>query len=370
SSFLNGIDRITINTGGAKIDSGGNSIGTSLALEAPTGKGLAGITVTDGGDGYIGSPFVNISGGGGSGATARAVVDPITGKVTSIVVTSAGWGYTSAPTVTLTQGGFTRAATLGTATLSDNISGGLTKQGAGTLTLSGKNTFSGGTIVETGTLVLAGGFESMAKSANNNVLVKSNATLTFGGIDTFGNHLATILNTITAEQGATINNNGGYFNSIGDLTLKGATLTSSGRGDFAWALKGLVTADGAVTSTISGQLIGLGGGSVTGTVFNVVDGAAANDLNVTAMLDNGSGPSYPTRQASTLTKNGSGTMTLTEQNTYTGGTIVNAGKLILGGMETDGVGAIRGTLTVNEGASVDYAQTMNDRYAGAHSFGW
>ena len=71
-----------------------------------------------------------------------------------------------------------------------------------------------------------------------------------------------------------------------------------------------------------------------------------------------------------VVKDGAGTMAMTAQNTYTGGTIVNAGKLILGGMETDGVGAIRGTLTVNEGASVDYAQTMNDRYGGAHSFGW
>ncbi|NBS07704.1 MAG: hypothetical protein EBS69_10085, partial [Verrucomicrobia bacterium] len=39
-------------------------------------------------------------------------------------------------------------------------------------------------------------------------------------------------------------------------------------------------------------------------------------------------------------------------------------------MENDGVGTIRGTLTVNEGAVVDYTQTMNDIYNGSHSFGW
>ncbi|NBU69722.1 MAG: hypothetical protein EBS49_08980, partial [Verrucomicrobia bacterium] len=71
-----------------------------------------------------------------------------------------------------------------------------------------------------------------------------------------------------------------------------------------------------------------------------------------------------------IVKNGQGTMALSAQNTYTGGTIVSAGKLILGGMENDGVGAIRGTLTVNEGAVVDYTQTMNDIYNGSHSFGW
>ena len=71
-----------------------------------------------------------------------------------------------------------------------------------------------------------------------------------------------------------------------------------------------------------------------------------------------------------VVKNGQGTMAMSAQNTYTGGTIVNAGKLILGGMENDGIGTIRGPLTVNQGAAVDYALTMNDKYAGAHAFGW
>ncbi|NBU72531.1 MAG: hypothetical protein EBS53_14000 [Bacteroidetes bacterium] len=68
----------------------------------------------------------------------------------------------------------------------------------GTLTLSAKNTYSGGTVVEAGTLLLSGGANSMANVTGNNILVRTNATLTFGGSDTFGNHLATVLNTITA----------------------------------------------------------------------------------------------------------------------------------------------------------------------------
>ena len=49
---------------------------------------------------------------------------------------------------------------------------------------------------------------------------------------------------------------------------------------------------------------------------------------------------------------------------YTGGTTVNAGTLTLGGMATagSGRGTIRGTVTVNQGATLDYA--------GEHSFGW
>ncbi|NCW26295.1 MAG: hypothetical protein EBV84_13145, partial [Betaproteobacteria bacterium] len=330
-TLISGMNQMNLFGGGMTIDTAGQNQTISDAIAGAAGKGLASIPVIDGGDGYIGPPLVEISGGGGQYATARAIVDPATGKLTSIEVTSPGLNYTNAPTITLTGGGATRVAQLGTAVLTDNVSGGLTKKGAGTLTLSGKNSYTGGTVVEAGTLTLSGGANSMANVTGNNILVRTNATLTFGGGDTFGNHLINPLFAITAEQGATISNNGGHFNTLGDVTLRGATLSSSGRGDFAWALKGLVTADGAVTSTISGQLIGLGAGSVTGTVFNVLDGAAANDLNVTAVLDNGAGPSYPTRQASSLTKNGAGTMTLTAANTYTGGTTVNAGTLVLQG---------------------------------------
>ena len=72
-----------------------------------------------------------------------------------------------------------------------------------------------------------------------------------------------------------------------------------------------------------------------------------------------------------IVKNGAANLTLYGADiSYTGGTIVNAGTLTLGGMRTDGVGTIRGTLTVNQGATVNYTNAPGDRYAGAHSFGW
>lgn len=83
--------------------------------QRPT-NGLASVTVTAPGSGYVqATTTVTITGGGGTGAKARAVVDS-TGKVTSIVVTTPGYGYTAAPTVTITGAGTlaTATAVLGT----------------------------------------------------------------------------------------------------------------------------------------------------------------------------------------------------------------------------------------------------------------
>jgi autotransporter-associated beta strand protein len=72
-------------------------------------------------------------------------------------------------------------------------------------------------------------------------------------------------------------------------------------------------------------------------------------LDVYGVLKDGAGTS------SKLIKSGDRTLNITGQwpNTYTGGTTVNGGTLMLGA--GGAVGTIRGTLTVNSGATVDYS---------------
>jgi autotransporter-associated beta strand protein len=155
SGLINGLRSALVYNSGATIDTNGFNVTIPQPLLAPTGNGLASISMTSGGSGFLGPPLVRITGGGGAGATAVADIDPATGAITGIQVTSPGVNYTSPPAIELLGGGGSGAAP-GAVALSPNTSGGLTKQGAGTLTLTGLNTITGPTSVEAGTLVIGG----------------------------------------------------------------------------------------------------------------------------------------------------------------------------------------------------------------------
>jgi autotransporter-associated beta strand protein len=75
-------------------------------------------------------------------------------EIDSITITNPGNNYT-APSVALVGGGNgATAATLGALTTAANTSGGLTKEGVGTLTLSTANTYSGLSLVNLGSINL------------------------------------------------------------------------------------------------------------------------------------------------------------------------------------------------------------------------
>ena len=159
ATFMSGMDLAPVYAGGAVIDTDGKDITISQVLSAPAGAGIASIPVISGGTGYAGSPIVRISGGGAVvPATAFAEIDPVSGAVTNIIVTSPGMGYgMSAPTVEL-LGGDGSGAVLGAITYAVNVGGGLTKNGAGVLNLTGNNTYSGPTTVNGGTLLVNGAY--------------------------------------------------------------------------------------------------------------------------------------------------------------------------------------------------------------------
>ena len=153
--------------------------------------------------------------------------------------------------------------------------GALTKIGTGTLTLSGANSYSGGTTVSAGTLGLTGANTFTGPIAVN------------GGLLLLGNSNASQKSTVT------VNLDGGlaFSPSIGTFNVAGL----SGANAFA--------------------LADTGGGSVTLSV----GGTNASSVYSGAMSGVGS-----------LTKAGTGTLTLAGANTFTGSTTVNAGVVQLG----------------------------------------
>lgn len=162
SPFVQGLTAAIVYPGGAVIDSSNTAITVAQSLLAPTSYGVTYIPVLTCGTNYMGAPAVKIAGGSGYGATAIATVDltdgsPTKGQVTGITVTSAGTGYQwyDAPVATLIGGGATTPATLGACSLSANANtGGLTKNGTGSLTLAGTNTYGGTTLINSGALRL------------------------------------------------------------------------------------------------------------------------------------------------------------------------------------------------------------------------
>ncbi len=230
-------------------------------------------------------------------STGPVTINGGTLDVDTTAVTGAGTVTLNTGLITGSGGSLSAAAfdlRAGTVTASLAGSGALTKTTAGTVTLSGNNSFSGGLSVEAGLLV------ATAKGS----LGAGNVVITGGGI--------TVTHTDAAER-ATLLVNGG--------AISFSTLTE--------ARVGAIVGDAALAlSNDSGQALTL----TVGT-----NGASTSYAGVLS----GSG---------SLTKDGAGTFTLAGANTYTGGTSVAGGKLVLANANALGAGplAIRGgTLDLN-----------------------
>jgi autotransporter-associated beta strand protein len=334
--------------GGATIDTNGNNVTLANGLNAPVGNGVSGIALVNGGSGYNGEPYVQITGGGGSGATARAPIN-LNGTITGIVVTNPGTGYTGAPSVALVggtnSGGTTTAATLGTVSTAANACGSLTKSGAGTLTLAATNSIIGNTTINAGVLDLTKGMLYGGLNSGATLTVGPGATLQLAG-----------QNPLTWAGNPGIGNllvNANYLViNGGTVNFTGTTATGGGR-DFT-----VGTLGATLQSSQSGGILAISGGAT---------GVVANNSSLT-LAGNGSGGGVfqsSITGSGSLTKSGSGTWTLTGSNSYTGATTVSAGTLcvngaiggtaaltVASGATLSGTGTIAGIVNVGSGASL------------------
>jgi fibronectin-binding autotransporter adhesin len=270
--------------GGAVVDSNMFDITIAEPLLAPAGNGVFSLAVATEGAGYIGAPAVLIS-GTGTGATAIAnMVDDGSGngtfKVGSITITNPGVNYTGTPTFTLSGGGAATAATAGAVATALNTSGGLTKLGAGILTLSGTNTFGGPVNVNGGTLAFSTSANLGAATQVTNTLGANGATLSYTGatsLDLGANRVLTV-----GSGGATL-----------DVGAAAATLTFSGgvapasTGNLVKTGAGAVILSGATdlnggTTTVSGGFLRASFGTDGTSAISVAAGAVLHNMTPSA----------------------------------------------------------------------------------------
>jgi len=266
------------------------------------------------------------------------------------------------------------------ATVNSPITGnyGFSKIGAGTLTLSGANTYSGATTVNAGTLVLqntnassiyniASGTTLEWNVASNGTTIDS-ATATFQGSGTFRKTGPGILQwgagaaTFSLGSGSLIDVQGGIFtggnsgnevwtNNLSDLNIASGALF---KGVEANVRVNRLTGSGKVSS-------GLNSSSFTPGITVGVDGGSATFDGVVA---DGDSPNN-----STFTKAGSGTQTLTGNNTYSSNIAISAGTLQLGGAGTLGWNGINGAYAGNiaNNGTLQYSSSANQTLSGVIS---
>ncbi len=170
-------------------------------------------------------------------------------------------------------------------------SGSVLKTGLGTVTLSSGNTYFGGTTVSAGTLRV--GNATALGGNSGSVSVTSGAVLDLNGTTMTGTNALTLNGTGISSGGALINSSATAGTYAGLITLGSASSIVAGGGNI----------------TISNT------GTITGATFGLtLDGTKSGSL--ASIIGTTSG---------TLTKNGTGTWTLTGANTFSGQTIINNG---------------------------------------------
>ena len=177
----------------------------------------------------------------------------------------------------------------------------LTKNGTGTLTLSGNNSYSGITTISAGAIKLGAAGDATNTplgTAGSGTSITSGAVLDLNGYTLGTAEALTLKGTGISGGGALTNNSATNVTYSGLLTLGAASSIVVNAGDINITNPGTISG-----ATFALTLSGSGNGSLT-SIIGTTSG--------------------------TVTKSGAGTWTLSGASTYTGATTINAGTLKLG----------------------------------------
>ncbi|EHB7516099.1 AIDA autotransporter-like protein ShdA, partial [Salmonella enterica subsp. enterica serovar Worthington] len=251
-------------------------------------------------------------------------------------------------------------------------SGQVVKSGDKTLTLSGANSYTGGTTISGGTLVAndvnalgTGDVTDNATLALNAVGDFNNAIGGSGKVEKSGDDTLTLSGSNTYTGGTLINGGTLVASNVealgtGDVT-DDATLELNTGGDFDNAISGSgqVVKSGDETLTLSGSNTYTGGTLISsGTlVANDVNALGTGDVTDNAVLELNTGGDFINSIGGTgrVEKSGDETLTLSGSNTYTGGTTINDGTLVATSVDALGSGDVTDNATLELNTGGDFA---------------
>jgi uncharacterized protein with beta-barrel porin domain len=341
------------------------------------------------------NPSTNPTGGawtlGGTSTIGTTTVSSgslvVTGALTSAFTIASGATLQGNTASLLAQGSVTDNGTLvfdqatnGTFANAITGSGALVKQNSGTLTLSAANTYSNGTTVNGGALILTGstaapiavnaggtfqlGNGTIAGSATGNIV--DNGTVT---IAQPGNYT---LSGAFSGNGSLIDNDPGVLTFSGPYSFTGTTTINGGGSiDIAQLQANAVLNVNSGTVNLTGTSSTIASLTGTGGTVNVAPG---DTLTVSGGNFGGT-----ITGGGSLTMNGTGTLVLAGTDTLTGTTDISSGTLYVSGALTSpvtvgsgatlgGSGQITGQVTVAPGGIFSPGDPVTTTVVGAVTF--
>ena len=425
TATTNGAKTLTLQGSSTAANTISGAIVNSSSGATALTKAQAGTWVLGGANTYSGNTTVSA---GTLRQGAASVIPNGSGNGTFAVSSGATFdlgGYNStlnnaatAGTINNATGGGTPTLTIGANNTGVTISGqiknttgtlSLVKTGTGSMTLSGANTYAGGTTINAGSIVITSD-GNLGATTGTLTLNCGTGTSTVAGT---GLHFNAISVTLNASRGITLGTNGGCIGAAQTYkaTLAGViTGTGNFQSGFAYnsllgtnVLTGANTYSGTTTIAGGRLLLGASGSLPSGTPLTIASDTETNsatmagssgaggilDLNgysqaigpLTSSKGIGStGSATPTvvfsggaltiqetssstfagqfidgSSAGSLTLNGPGALTLSGTSTYTGPTMISSGELL----GATGGSCANSALTVSNGATNGVSITSN-----------